>query len=216
MPDSATNKRVRLLIVDDHEVILVGLKTVLERVPWLELVGEARTAKEAVTRALALTPDVVLMDVRLPDGSGIVACREILQALPATAVLFLTSYADDDFVMAAVLAGGRGYVLKEIGTAGLVEAIRTVASGGSVLDPVVTTRAMAWLKGQGAPTPNLQASLSPQQQRVLALLAEGKTNKEIASDLGLSDKTVKNYIAALFEKLGVSRRSQAVAVFLRR
>lgn len=217
---SETPKKVRIVMVDDHEVIRVGMRTVLSRVPWIDVVGEAKTAEQAVEVALRLKPDVVLMDVRLPDGSGIDACRAIRDGHPSVIVLFLTSFADDDFVLSAILGGARGYLLKDIGTTALVDAIKTVAAGGSVLDPIVTTRAMEWFKEQGkAPDSSSQLQtkmLSPQQEKVLALLAEGKTNKEIAADLDLSEKTVKNYIAALFDKLGVTRRSQAVAVFFKR
>lgn len=154
------------------------------------------------------------MDVRLPDGSGIDACREIISALPDTRILFLTSYADDDSILAAVLAGARGYLLKEVETRSLVDAICNVAAGKSVLDPAVTDRALAWVKSQTQRPKTI--ALSPQEERVLSLVAEGKTNKEIAVALGLSDKTVKNYLSNVFDKLQVTRRSQAVAFYLRR
>jgi len=161
---------------------------------------------------------VVLMDIRLPDGSGVAACRDILAACPATRVLFLTSYADDDSVLAAVVAGAQGYLLKEIDSTALIGAIEAVSEGRSILDPSVTQRALTWLKdfGKGAKSSCTEEPLSPQEERVLALVAEGKTNKEIAAGLRLSDKTVKNYLANVFQKLHLTRRTQAAAFFIKR
>lgn len=209
---------IRVLLVDDHEVVRVGLKTVLTDKLGITIVGEAATMADAMDQARLLKPDVILMDVRLPDGSGIDACREILSTVPRTHVLFLTSYADDHSVLAAVLAGAQGYVLKEIDTAGLIKAIQTVAQGQSILDPHVTQRAIDWIKGlQRLPSSELEFEpLSPQEQRVLAHVAEGRTNKEIGLALKLSDKTVKNYLANVFQKLQITRRTQAAAFFLRR
>jgi len=208
---------IRLLLVDDHEVVRVGLKTVLSQQPGIIVVGEAATMATAVQNALRLKPTVILMDVRLPDGSGVDACREILAARPDTRVIFLTSYADDDSVLAAVLAGAHGYVLKEIDTLALLRAIHTVAEGQSILDPTVTERALSWLRGlgNGPATPGTE-QLSAQEERVLALVAQGKTNKEVAVALGLSDKTVKNYLANVFQKLRITRRAQAAAFFVKR
>jgi DNA-binding NarL/FixJ family response regulator len=157
------------------------------------------------------------MDVRLPDGSGVDACREILASFPTTRVLILTSYADDDSVLAAVLAGAHGYVLKEIDSASLISAIRAVSEGRSILDPAVTDRALGWLRGlaAGKEMPGVE-KLSTQEERVLALIAEGKTNKEIATVLELSDKTVKNYLTNIFQKLHITRRAQAAALFVKR
>jgi len=210
-------KPIRLLLVDDHEVVRVGLKTVLTQQSGLSVVGEAGTMATAVQDALRLKPDVVLMDVRLPDGTGVDACRDILAACRETRVIFLTSYADDDSVLAAVLAGAHGYVLKEIDSAALIRAIQLVAQGQSILDPTVTERALRWLRGlgHGPQLPGID-QLSSQEERVLALVAEGKTNKEIASALGLSDKTVKNYLANVFQKLRITRRAQAAAFFVKR
>lgn len=208
---------VRVLLVDDHEVIRVGLRTVLAQNQGITVVGEAGTMADAILQAQKLKPDVVLMDVRLPDGSGVDACREILGALPDTRVIFLTSYADDDSVLAAVLAGAHGYVLKEIDSPGLLEAIRSVAKGQSILDSTVTERALRWLRGvHDLPAPPGTDQLSSQEERVVALVAEGKTNKEIAVALGLSDKTVKNYLANVFQKLRITRRAQAAAFFVKR
>jgi two-component system, NarL family, response regulator DevR len=201
---------IRLLLVDDHEVVRVGLKTVLSQQGGVSVVGEAGTMAAAVEDAIRLKPDVILMDVRLPDGTGVDAC-------PDTRIIFLTSYADDDSVLAAVVAGAHGYVLKEIDSAALIRAIHLVAEGGSILDPTVTERALRWLRSLGA-APQLPGieQLSVQEERVLALVAEGKTNKEIAGALGLSDKTVKNYLANVFQKLRITRRAQAAAFFVKR
>lgn len=208
---------IRVLLVDDHEVIRVGLRTVLAQHQGIAVVGEAGTMTDAILQTQKLKPDVVLMDVRLPDGSGVDACREILGALPTTRVIFLTSYADDDSVLAAVLAGAHGYVLKEIDSPGLLEAIRSVAKGQSILDSTVTERALRWLRGvHDLPTTPGTDQLSSQEERVVALVAEGKTNKEIAVALGLSDKTVKNYLANVFQKLRITRRAQAAAFFVKR
>lgn len=208
---------IRILLVDDHEVIRVGLRTVLGQTQGIAVVGEAGTMAEAVQQAQRVKPDVILMDVRLPDGSGVDACREILGALPGTRVIFLTSYADDDSVLAAVLAGAHGYVLKEIDSPALLEAIRSVAKGQSILDSHVTERALRWLRGlHDLPATSGTDQLSTQEERVVALVAEGKTNKEIAAALGLSDKTVKNYLANVFQKLRITRRAQAAAFFVKR
>lgn len=210
-------KPIRLLLVDDHEVVRVGLKTVLSQQAGLTVIGEAGTMATSVVDALRLKPDVVLMDVRLPDGSGVDACRDILASCPEMRVIFLTSYADDDSVLAAVLAGAHGYVLKEIDSVALVRAIHLVAEGQSILDPTVTERALRWLRslGNGPQLPGIE-QLSAQEERVLALVAEGQTNKEIANALGLSDKTVKNYLANVFQKLRITRRAQAAAFFVKR
>ncbi len=196
---------IRLLVVDDHEVVRAGLRTLLGGIEGLQIVGEAGSVAEAVSEAARLRPEVVLMDLRLPDGSGLDACREILSSAPQTRILFLTSHSDDQAVMSTVLAGAAGYVLKDIGHQALVRAIRDAAAGRPILDAGVTQPVISRMQ---------QAeSLSAQERRVLALVVEGKTNKEIAAALGLSDKTVKNYLSNAFQKLGVSRRSQAAALF---
>ena len=212
----ANSAAIRLLLVDDHEVVRLGLRTLLRREPNVEVVGEVGTAVGAVEDCQRLNPDVVLMDVRLPDGTGIEACREIRSACPATRVIFLTSFADEDAVFATIAAGADGYLLKEIDGAGLLRAIRSVAQGQSILDPGVTERVLAQLRPlttQGEASQ--QVPLSRQEQRVLGLVADGRTNKEIASSLKLSDKTVKNYLGTIFQKLHVTRRSQAAAFFAR-
>ena len=210
---AAKTAPIRILLVDDHEVVRVGLRSVLNRVPEIKVVGEAASMSEAIAQTLRLRPQVIVMDVRLPDGNGVEACREIIAAHPQTRVLFLTSYADDESILAAVAAGAHGYLLKEIGSQGLVQAIQTVASGRSILDPAVTARALAWIKNRG--TPSSADRLSPQEERVLALVAEGKTNREIADALGLREKTIKNYLANIFDKLHITRRSKAAAYFVR-
>lgn len=207
---------IRVLLVDDHEVVRVGLRAVLNQQQGLVVAGEAATMAEATAAATNLKPDVILMDVRLPDGSGVDACREILAVAPDTRVLFLTSYADDDSVLAAVLAGARGYVLKELDAASLLRAIHAVADGRSILDPAVTDRALRWLRGFATGTDHSEEQLSAQEERVLALVSDGKTNKEIAAQMDLSDKTVKNYLASVFHKLRITRRAQAAAFFVKR
>jgi DNA-binding NarL/FixJ family response regulator len=222
-------KAIRLLLVDDHEVVRVGLRTLLSRDERLQIVGEAGTAADAVTEAVRLKPDVVLMDLRLPDGSGVEACREIRTACPEVRVLFLTSYSEDDAVLSTIFAGAAGYLLKEIGGEALIQAIESVAAGQSILDPAVTHSVLERMKAisdQDDSASDLhkdkdkdkdkdkRESLSPQERRVLALVAEGKTNKEIAVALDLSDKTVKNYLSNIFQKLQVSRRAHAAAIFI--
>jgi len=205
---------VKLLIVDDSELVRTGLRTLLGVERAIQIVGEAANVALATTTALRLKPDVVLMDIRLPDGTGFEACRQILQQLPDTRVLFLTSVVDDKLVDEAIRSGGHGYLLKEIDGRGLVQAILDVAAGKSILDPAVTARVMNLVK-TGANQPRLLDSLSPQERRVLALIAEGKTNKEVGQDLNLSEKTVKNYLANIFDKLNITRRSQAAAIYVR-
>ena len=212
------SKSIRLLIVDDHKVVRLGLHTLLSRHDGIEVVGEAGTAAAAVEQTSGLKPDVVLMDVRLPDGNGFEACRQIRKAQPDTRVLFLTSFADEEIVLESIDAGGDGYLLKEIDEENLIQAIRNVAAGKSILDPAVTRRVLERVKNAdthlGTPSTNRLGSISPQERRVLALVAEGKTNKEIGLALGLSDKTVKNYLSNIMEKLQVARRSQAAAYFV--
>lgn len=196
---------IRLLLVDDHEMVRAGLRTLLAREPDLEIVGEAASAAEAIAESARAAPDVVLMDMRLPDGSGVEACREILSRQPGVQVLFLTSYAEELARTSTVLAGAAGYLLKDIGYDSLVEAIRTAASGG-----VVTERPPGMVLAEVL---RKATALSNQERRVLALVVQGKTNKEIGADLGLSEKTVRNYLSNAFQKLGVSRRSQAAVLF---
>ena len=208
---------IRLLLVDDHEVVRVGLRTILHNHQGITVVGEAGTKAAAVRAAKRLRPDIVLMDVRLPDGSGVEACRVILASHPTTRIIFLTSFSDDESALAAVLAGAQGYVLKAIDSSLLIRSIRQVSNGQSILDPALTQRALDWIKAWPAQAgPVRRQSLSPQEERVLALVAEGLTNKEIATAMQLSDKTVKNYLANMFQKLHISRRAQAAALFVKR
>lgn len=208
---------VRLLLVDDHEVLRIGLRTLFSEAGGFQVVGEAGTMAAAVAEAARANPHVALMDVRLPDGSGIEACRTIRAQRPETRVLFLTSFADDEAVLASILAGADGFLLKEVGSDELLRAVKTVAGGQSVLDPTVTQRVLARLKTLSEPPTEAKADdLSPQERRVLALVAEGKTNKEIAAALHLSDKTVGHYLENIFQKLQVTRRSQAAAMYARR
>ena len=210
-------KPIRLLLVDDHEVVRVGLRTVLHENHGIVVVGEARSKAASVRAVKRLQPDIILMDVRLPDGSGIDACRAILANHPAMRIIFLTSYADDESVLAAVLAGAQGYVLKDIDSGLLIRSIRAVSNGQSILNPALTQRALNWIKSWPTKVAPAQGqSLSPQEERVLALVAEGLTNKEIATTMKLSDKTVKNYLANIFQKLHISRRAQAAALFVKR
>lgn len=209
------SRPIRLVLVDDHKVVRLGLHTLLSGHPGLEIVGEAGTVAAAVEAVVRLQPDVVLMDVRLPDGDGFEACRQIRRSQVETRVLFLTSFAEEQIVLESIDAGGDGYLLKEIDEEHLVRAIRTVASGQSILDPAVTRRVLEHVKNSDTPsTKDDWDRLSVQERRVLALVAEGKTNKEIGLALGLSDKTVKNYISNILDKLHLSRRSQAAAFFV--
>jgi len=204
----------RLLLVDDHEVVRMGLRALFNRTETVEVVGEADSVASAVGEAVRLQPTVVLLDLRLPDGTGVEACREILEHCPDTHVVFLTSFADEDAVLSTVLAGAKGYLLKTIGGPALVHAIHAVVQGQSILDPGVTNPVLTRMRSLSAGAESHGMSLSPQEQRILPLVAEGKTNKEIAASLGLSDKTVKSYLYNIFQKLQITRRAQAAALFV--
>lgn len=206
---------VRVLIVDDHEVVRVGLRTLLNRVENIEVVGEAATPHDAVELTRTLVPDVVLLDVRLGEHSGFDACREIQKLERDVKVLVLTSFADDNVIVEAISAGADGYLLKEVNRDALITAIEKVASGQSILDPAVTGRVFGKVQSlMQHPEGNKLSLLSAQERRVLALVAEGKTNKEIAAAMGLSDKTIKNYFSNILDKLQMARRSQAAAYFV--
>jgi two-component system, NarL family, response regulator DevR len=205
---------VRLLLVDDHEVLRLGLRTLFERAGDFVVVGEAETVADAIAQARTQRPDVVIVDVRLPDGNGVEACREIRSEQPETRVVVLTSYSDEDAVMASIVGGAAGYLLKQTAPKQLVEAIRTVARGGSLLDPAVTGMVLDRLKragDRGAEDPLVVAGLSEQERNILPLIAEGKTNREIAGQLMLSERTVKTYVSNILQKLHLSRRSEAAA-----
>lgn len=207
---------IRVLLVDDHDVVREGLRSLLRRSPDIEVVGEAATAASAEAEAARLSPDVVVLDVRLPDGSGVEACRAIRAQRPETRVLMLTSYADDEALFAAILAGAAGYLLKETRAAALLEAIQTAARGGSLLDPSMTQRVFERLRTSSAAPADPLEQLSEQERRILGLIAQGKTNKEIAGEVFLSDKTVKHYVSNILAKLQFGRRSEAAAFWARR
>ena len=203
---------LRLLVVDDHEVVRQGLVALLDRRAGFEVVAEAGTVAESIEQARRHQPDIIVMDVRLPDGSGIEACREIRAELPGTRVIMLTSYPDEEAVMSAIIAGASGYLLKQIRARDLVAAIETVGRGESLLDPGVTENVLERIRrmASGGDTDELSA-LTAQERKILMLVAEGKTNKEIAADVFLSDKTVKNYVSSILSKLDLERRAQAAA-----
>ncbi len=207
-------KRLRLVMVDDSEVVRMGLRSLLDAEASIEIVGEAGNVARAVEVCARTKPDVVLLDIRLPDGTGIEACRQILARAPELRVLILTSVVDDVLVGEAIRAGAQGYLLKEIDGQGLVRAIFDVAAGRSILDPAATAKVMQLVKSEASGgARDLLAGLSPQERRVLALVAQGCTNKEAGLALGLTEKTVKNYLGTVFEKLHVNRRSQAAALY---
>jgi len=201
---------IRVFLLDDHEIVRTGLRTLLEATDDLEVVGEAGTSAEALSRIPALHPDVAVLDVRLPDGSGVEVCRDIRSQLPTTACIMLTSYADDEALFASIMAGSSGYVLKQVGGNSLVDDIRRVAAGGSLLDPALTERVLQRLREGPAEEP-LLATLTHQERRILDLIAEGKTNRQIAETMYLAEKTVKNYVSNLLTKLGMERRTQAAS-----
>jgi len=217
MPGAET-QTIRLLVVDDHAVVRMGLRALFDHAPNIEVVGEAGSVASAIAEAARLEPTVVLMDMRLPDGTGVEACREILAERPQTRILFLTSYEDEEAMLAAVLCGAGGYLLKEIGADALVQAVNLVAAGRSILDPDAAkiVRERLQLPSSAGPSATRNGWISPQERRVLGLVAQGKTNKEIAAALALSDKTVKNYLSNIFAKLHVTRRAQAAAIYSRR
>jgi two-component system response regulator DevR len=205
---------LRIFICDDHELVRVGLRSLLEAEPGYDVVGEAGDAETAVQLASELHPDVVLMDVRLPGRSGIEACRDIRSAHPEIAVIILTAYADDEALFSSIMAGAAGYVLKQVRGSDLVGAIRQVSEGRSLLDPEVTSRVLARLRGDAANEPI--EDLTPQERKILNLVAEGLTNRQIGEKVFLAEKTVKNYVSNILMKLGLSRRAEAAAYMARR
>jgi two-component system response regulator DevR len=215
MNPPATVPPVRVLMIDDSSIIRLGLRAALEDCPEITIVGEAGTAADGLAAVQKLQPDLVLLDLRLPDQPGLAVCREILRRRSTTKVLILTSATDERNVHDAVAAGAQGYLLKESNSAALANAIRQVAAGHSVLDPSLTNHVLKLMKDppEARPAQKL-ALLSAQERRVLALLAEGFTNKEIGERLTLTEKTVKNYLATVFDKLGISRRAQAAALWV--
>jgi len=208
----ARMRRQRVMLVDDHEVVRLGLKALIERQPEMEVVAEAATAPEAVTKSLAFKPDVIVMDIRLGGSSGIDACREINHQLPGVKIIMLTSFAEDDMLFAAIRAGAVGYVLKQAGGQDVIRALEAVAQGQSLLDPALTERVFAEVRRAArAQEVSAFAQLTEQERRVLLLVAEGKTNREIAQELHLGQGTVRNYVSNILSKLGLANRAEAAA-----
>lgn len=205
---------VRVFLLDDHEVVRQGLRTLLESAGDMEVVGEASTAAEALVRIPLAHPDVAVLDVRLPDGSGVKVCRDIRSAHPEVACLMLTSFSDDEALFDAIMAGAAGYVLKEVRGSDLVADVRRVAAGHSLLDPNLTARVMERIRRREQHEE--PKGLTPQEQRILELISEGRTNRQIAQAMILSEKTVKNYVSNLLAKLGMSRRTEAAVYAVRR
>ncbi len=211
-----TEPQVRVMLVDDHEVVREGLRTLIGRHKEMLVVAEAGTTAEAIEAAGKAKPDVIIMDVRLPDGSGVEACRTIREMHPETKVIMLTSYADDEALFASIVAGAAGYLLKQTRGQAVIDAITAVAQGRSLLDPDVTGKVLERVrKGRGDEDPAF-ASLTDQERKVLEQLAEGKTNRDIGEILFLSEKTVKNYVSRILDKLGLARRAEAAAYMAKR
>jgi len=205
---AAGQRRIGVFLVDDHEIVRRGVKELLESEPDITVVGEAGTAVSALARIPALKPDVAVLDVRLPDGDGVSVCRDIRSKMPEVACLMLTSFGDDEALFDAIMAGAAGYVLKQIRGTDLVGAVRTLASGESMLDPEAASRVMKRMRDQTSHADPL-TGLTAQERRILELIGEGLTNRQIGERLFLAEKTVKNYVSALFAKLGMERRTQA-------
>ncbi|MDQ1651338.1 MAG: two-component system, NarL family, response regulator DevR [Cryptosporangiaceae bacterium] len=206
-----TDAVIRVYLLDDHEVVRRGIRDLLEQEEDIEVVGEAGLAAEAVGRIPVLKPDVAILDARLPDGSGIDVCRDVRSADPSIRALILTSYEDDEALFAAIMAGAAGYVLKQIRGNDLVDTVRRVAAGQSMLDPAVTQRVLERIR-QGNDQPDELRNLTDQERRILGFIAEGMTNREIAGKMFLAEKTVKNYVSTMLQKLGLERRTQAAAL----
>jgi DNA-binding NarL/FixJ family response regulator len=205
-------KKQRIVLVDDHEVVRLGLKSLLERHPQFEVVGEADSARDALEQVEALKPDVVVMDIRLPGTSGIEACEQIVEQFPATRVIMLTSYAEDEMLFSAIRAGASGYILKQIGSDDLVKALESVGRGEALLDPAVTQRVFQEVRrAVKEEEASAFANLSQQEKHVLLLVSEGKTNREIAKSLFLGEGTVRNYVSSILSKLSVNNRAEAAA-----
>jgi DNA-binding NarL/FixJ family response regulator len=205
-----TDAAIRVFLLDDHEIVRRGVRELLEAEPDIEVVGEASTAAEALARVPASKPDVAVLDVRLPDGNGVAVCRELRSEMPELACLMLTSFADDEALFDAIMAGASGYVLKQIRGNDLVGAIRTVAGGGSLLDPKAAAAVMERMRTPKAADP--LASLTDQERRILDLIGEGLTNRQIGERMFLAEKTVKNYVSNLLSKLGLQRRTQVAVL----
>ena len=208
--DEHAQEPIRVFLLDDHEIVRRGVRDLLEAEPGITVIGEAGTAASALARIPALKPDVAVLDIRLPDGDGVTVCRDLRSKMPQLACLMLTSFSDDEALVDAIMAGAAGYVLKQIRGTDLVGAIRTIASGQSLLDPQAAATVMRRMRDQATATDPL-AALTDQERRILALIGEGLTNRQIGDRLFLAEKTVKNYVSALFAKLGMQRRAQAAA-----
>ena len=201
---------ISVFLLDDHEIVRRGIAQLLETEDDIEIVGEAGTAAQALARIPALRPDVAILDVRLPDGEGVTVCREVRAAVdPPPRCLMLTSYSDDEALFGAIMAGAAGYLLKQVAGVDLVGAVRTVAAGGSLLDPKATAAVLARLRSGGESVDPRYESLSPQERRILELIADGLTNRQIGAEMYLAEKTVKNYVSSLLHKLGFARRTEA-------
>ena len=200
---------IRVFLLDDHEVVRRGIAALLESSGDIEVIGESGSAPEAARRIPALRPDVAVLDARLPDGSGIDVCRDIRSADPSIQALILTSYQDDEALFSAIMAGAAGYVLKQIRGTDLVDAIRRVAAGQSLLDPAVTQQVLTRIREGNERAPSELARLTDQERRILELIAQGLTNRQIGEAMFLAEKTVKNYVSSLLSKLGLERRTQA-------
>lgn len=210
MDEAVHAATIRVFLLDDHEIVRRGVRDLLDTEPGITVIGEAGTAATALARIPALKPDVAVLDIRLPDGDGVTVCRDLRSKMPQLACLMLTSYSDDEALFDAIMAGAAGYVLKQIRGTDLVGAIRTIASGQSLLDPQAAATLMRRMRDQATTTDPL-AGLTDQERRILALIGEGLTNRQIGDRLFLAEKTVKNYVSALFAKLGMQRRAQAAA-----
>lgn len=210
--DGHEPRPITVFLLDDHEIVRRGIAELLSGEPDIEVVGQSGSAAQAVRRIPALRPDVAILDARLEDGSGIDVCRDVRSVDPSIRALILTSYEDDDALFAAIMAGAAGYLLKEVRAAGLVDAVRRVAAGQSLLDPAVTATVLERLRSGGSAADPRLRGLSEQEQRILALIGDGLSNREIAAELFLAEKTVKNYVSSILAKLGLGSRTQA-AVF---
>src|SRR5947208_7251758 len=207
--------QIRVFLLDDHEVVRRGVRDLLESEGDVVVVGEASTAAEAMARVPAVRPDVAVLDVRLPDGDGVTVCRDLRSEFPDLACLMLTSFADDEALFDSILAGAAGYVLKQVRGADILGAVRTVAAGGSLLDPRTTAMVMQRLRDQASASPDPLSGLTEQERRILELIGEGLTNRQIGERMFLAEKTVKNYVSNVLAKLGMERRTQAAAFVAR-
>ena len=208
---------ISVFLLDDHEIVRRGIAQLLTAEDDIEVVGEAGTAAQALARMPALRPDVAILDVRLPDGDGVTVCRDVRSAItPPPACLMLTSYSDDEALFGAIMAGASGYLLKQVAGTDLVGAVRTLAAGGSLLDPKATQLVLERLRKGAEPEDPRFASLSPQEKRILELIADGLTNRQIGAEMYLAEKTVKNYVSALLRKLDMERRTEAAVYAVER